>query len=76
MVGTDGEENLWKAMSNVFSNAVHLRCDMHLKDNIKHKLSDLKVSPIPAREITHDIFGCTLDGAKEGMSVCRLNGKS
>ena len=69
VVGTDGEENLWKAMSSVFSDAIHLRCDMHLKDNVKHKLSDLKLDPISAHEITCDIFGCTLDDAKEGIFI-------
>ena len=28
VVGTDGEESIWKAMNNVFSDAVHLRCDI------------------------------------------------
>lgn len=72
MVGTDGEENLWKAMSNVFSSAVHLRCDLHLKDNIQRKLSELKIGPVPAREITRDIFGCTLDESREGMYGCKI----
>ena len=69
VIGTDGEENLWNAMASVFTDAVHLRCDIHLKDNVKQKLSVLKVDPIPSREITHDIFGCNLDGAREGGLV-------
>ena len=52
VVGTHGEENLWKVMSNVFSSAGHLRCDLHLKDNIQRKLSELKIDSVPAREIT------------------------
>lgn len=72
VVGTDGEENLWKAMSNVFSSAVHLRCDLHLKDNIQRKLSELKIDSVPAREITRDIFGCTLDDSREGMYACKI----
>lgn len=36
--GTDGEENLYNAMAEVFVNAKHLCCDIHLKDNVKRKL--------------------------------------
>ena len=72
VVGTDGEENLWKAKSNVFFSAVHLRCDLHLKENIQHKMSGLKINPVPAREITRDIFGCTLDDSREGMNAYKI----
>ncbi len=57
-------------MSSVFSDAIHLRCDMHLKDNIKTKLADLKIDSVAAQEITRDIFGCNLDGTREGMYAC------
>ena len=40
--GTDREENLYKAMSQVFEDAKHLRCDIHLRDNVKRKLSELE----------------------------------
>ena len=69
VVRTDGQENLWKAMSSVFSDTIHIRCDMHLKDNVKCKLSDLKLDSIAAREITHDIFGCTSDDVNEGIFI-------
>lgn len=69
VIGTDGEENISKALSNVFADAVHLRCDMHLKDNVKRKLSELRIEPTPARAITNDIFGCDLGGIKEGGLV-------
>ena len=63
VVGTDGEENIWKALNNVFSDALRLRCDIHLKDNVKQKLSELAIDSRAAREITNDIFGCNLAGA-------------
>ena len=44
VVGTDGEEYIWKALNNVFSDALHLRCDIHLKDNVKQKLSELAIN--------------------------------
>ena len=59
-------------MSNVFSSVVHLRCDLHLKDNIQRKLSELKIDSVPAREITRDIFGCTLDDSREGIYTCKI----
>ena len=44
VVGTDGEENIWKTLNNVFLDALHLRCDIHLKDNVKQKLSELAIN--------------------------------
>ena len=46
VVGTNGELNLSKPLLNVFQSAMHLRCDMHMKDNIKSKLSSLGVPPL------------------------------
>ena len=72
VVGADGEENIWKALNNVFSDALHLRCDIHLKDNVKQKLSELAIDSKAAREITNDIFGCNLDGVREaGLVDCK-----
>ena len=69
VVDTDGEENIWKALNNVFSDTVHLRSDIHLKDNVRQKLSELAIDSKAAREITNDIFGCNLDGVREGGLV-------
>ena len=69
VVGTHGKQNIWKALNNVFSDALHLRCDIHLKDNVKQKLSELAIDSKAAREITNDIFGCNLDGVREGGLV-------
>lgn len=56
-VGTDGEQNLSNPLLNVFQSAMHLRCDMHMKDNIKSKLSSLGVPPAVGKEYMADIFG-------------------
>ena len=67
--GTDGEENLYKAMSQVFEDAKHLRCDIHLRDNVKRKLNELGITGSVASEIVCDIFGKVLDGVTEGGLV-------
>ena len=67
--GTDGEDNMAKAFSDVYSNAKHLRCDIHMKDNIKRKLSQLNITGDVASEIMSDVFGKKIDGGKEGGLV-------
>jgi transposase-like protein len=64
--GTDGEVNISNALTSIFPNAVHLRCDIHLKGNIKHKLSSLNINKSAVREITAD---CDLEDACEGRLV-------
>ena len=67
--GTDGEENLYNAMAEVFVDAKHLRCDIHLKDNVKRKLNELGITGAVASEIVFDIFGKVLGEEKEGGLV-------
>ena len=67
--GTDREENLYKAMSQVFEDAKHLRCDIHLRDNVKRKLSELEITGSVASEIVSDIFGKALGEVTEGGLV-------
>lgn len=50
VVGTDGEQNLSNPLLNVFQSAMHLRCDMLMKDNTKSKLSSLGVPTVVANE--------------------------
>ena len=59
---TDGEENLYKAMSQVFEDTKHLHCDIHLRDNMKRKLNELEITGSVASEIVCNIFGKVLDG--------------
>ena len=54
--GTDGEPELIKAFKVAFSNAIHLRCANHLRQNIKDKLHSLKMQVV-AGEVLCDIFG-------------------
>ena len=57
-VGTDGEQALVKALRAVFSEqTIHLSCFLHMKDNIKRKLTDLLVPESIREEIVRYIFG-------------------
>ena len=60
--GTDGEECLYNAFSVQFTQAHHVRCFLHFRDNCKAKLSELKVSNDVALEIIQDIFGSLIKG--------------
>ena len=67
VVGTDGEDNIVSAACRGFTSATMLRCDLHLKENVKMKLADLKISGRAASTITADIFGRNLEAdAREG----------
>ena len=61
-LGTDGELNTVNALLRVFSRAVHLRCDLHMKDNILSKLTSLGISSAVSKEYMADIFGCGEEG--------------
>ena len=67
--GTDGEVNLYNAMAQVFENAKHLRCDIHLKDNVKRKLNELGITGSAASEMFFDIFGKDMGNVAEGGLV-------
>ena len=56
--GTDGEQALVQACRSQFSNAIHLRCWLHFKDNLRNKLErDLHLSKDVAQEFISDIIG-------------------
>ena len=67
--GTDGEENLFESFRDVFNDARHLRCDMHLRDNIQHKLNELGMAKELSLKIMSDIFGKTVGDKREGGLV-------
>ena len=57
-VGTDGEQAIAKALRAVFSEkTLHLRCFIHMKDNIRRKLTDLLLPESVREVIVCDIFG-------------------
>ena len=55
--GTDGELALENALATSFPNAQHLRCFLHFRQNIEHKLKELNVPKPVALEIIKDIMG-------------------
>ena len=55
--GTDGEPELIKAFGVCFPHAVHLRCTIHMRQNVKDKLRSLSVPQSVASEFLDDIFG-------------------
>ena len=59
-------------MTQVFENAKHLRCDIHLKDNVKRKLNELGITGSAASEMFFDIFGKDMgDVAEGGLVDCK-----
>ena len=67
VLGSDGEVNMINAMLRTFSSAVHLRCDLHMKDNISSKLSSLGICHSLSKEYMSDIFG---KGQEGGLIHC------
>ena len=72
--GTDGEDALDCAFTTQFKKALHLRCWLHFKDNVKHKLQKLRIPNNIALEFIADIFGSAsqlqkglADAEDEGM---------
>lgn len=57
-VGTDGEQALVKAIRSVFSEqTIHLRCFIHMKDNIRRKLTNMLLPESIREDMVRDIFG-------------------
>ena len=57
-IGTDGEQAIAKAAACVFSDdLIHLRCFIHMKDNIRRKLTEMLIPEYTRNQIIRDIFG-------------------
>ncbi len=67
--GTTVKKTHGQAFSDVYPDAKHLRCDIHMKDNVKRKLSQLGITGMLAKEIVFDIFGKKVDGGIDGGLV-------
>ena len=55
--GTDGETALAKAVAATFQKAKHLRCFLHFKGNVEHKLRELGIPLNISKEFISDIMG-------------------
>ena len=62
--GTDGEQELIKAMKLAYPSALHLRCVNHLRSNVKDKLKSLGISAHVQKEFLADIFGIDVGGSR------------
>lgn len=62
--GSDGEKAIYQAFGDIFPNAVHLRCEIHMRDNVDAKLKVLGISEAVAKEMTADLFGTYLGNEK------------
>ena len=61
-VGTDGEQAITKALRAVFGERfIHLRCFIHMKDNIQRKLGEFLLPERIRNEIIRDLFGFQQD---------------
>ena len=55
-VGTDGEKGIVKSLEALFiHNLIHLRCFVHMRDNIRHKLFDMLLPQSVQNTILHDM---------------------
>ena len=55
--GNDGEKALAEGFGRPLPYALHLMCDIHMKDNISSKLAELGIPTGPAEEYRLEIFG-------------------
>ena len=66
--GTDGEVNVYRSMQASFSNAKHLLCFIHAKDNIVKKCDSLGIEP---KIYNNEIFGVKVGEIKiQGLLYC------
>ena len=55
--GTDGEQPLINAFSHEFGFSQHLTCFIHVRKNIKEKLSNCNIQSDVALKVLNDVFG-------------------
>ena len=55
--GTDGQASMVEAFSHCFPNALHLRCFLHFRKNIKEKMKEYGIPSHVSDEFVADIFG-------------------
>lgn len=71
--GTDGEEELFKAMKFSFPHASHLRCFNHFRDNCKEQLKSSNVPEQEQKQFISDIFGRRVGDTWEKGLLLMLN---
>jgi len=62
---TDGEKALAEGFGRPLPFALNLMCDLHMKDNISSKLSELGISSTLADLYRDDIFGKNIGSSRQ-----------
>jgi len=62
--GTDREKALSESFGRPLPLALHLMCDIHMKDNIDSKLTELGIRAPAAEEYRADMFGKNVDSSR------------
>ena len=62
--GTDGEKALSEGFGRPLPFALHLMCDIHMRDNIDSKLSQLGIRAPVSEEYRADIFGKNINSIR------------
>ena len=58
-------------LKSVFTKANHLLCDIHFRDNIEKKMTELGIAGSEKKEMLLDIFGVNKDGVQtKGLVDC------
>ena len=74
--GTDGEKALAEGFGRPLPYALHLMCDIHMKDNISSKLAELGIPAVIAEEFRIDIFGKNIGKNRQpGLIDCLTPGE-
>ncbi|PFX15807.1 hypothetical protein AWC38_SpisGene19955 [Stylophora pistillata] len=74
--GTDGEKALAEGFGRPLPYALHLMCDIHMKDNICSKLAELGIPAVVAEEFRMDIFGKNIGTNRQpGLIDCFTPGE-
>lgn len=74
--GTDGEKALAEGFGRPLPYALHLMCDIHMKDNICSKLAELGIPAVVAQEFRMDIFGKNIGTNRQpGLIDCFTPGE-
>ena len=55
--GTDGESALISAFQHSFPSSIHLTCSIHMRRNVRAKLTDLRISEGTKQLVLDDLFG-------------------
>ena len=70
-MGTDGEVALINGWKAVFKNALHLQCDLHMRENIDAQLKEYGVDNFLAMKVLFNIFGRQIGHSKlKGLVDC------